>query len=260
MSLLDNWRPSTPNIARSVIKKLTEKPDDAVFTPQYRQGVVVSNDYTNSPWPTCTVQIGNSAVPAAGVRYMQPYAPFVGDVVYIVVMPKGDPWILGKLKSAQPSGRHYACYTTGSNSAAILTNGTLVLSTWSSKETNGLSEPQGALEASLPTTGFTIPFDSVWEIHCTTSLTADLKGWGLRLETSSPVTTRQAESWAGNPDGGSGPMNNVLSVSMKRFFLGGNVFRVRVMNANTTSAVVSADGLNNPTWISFSSSDPISGY
>jgi hypothetical protein len=233
-----------PDVAasRELAGELTPPVAGWGVTPSVRQGTVVTNDYTTSP-PTCTVILGDSGAQIAGVRYLSPYAPVANDLVQLV-NAGGDLWILGRLHPGSPTGTHMARYTqTGTPSLA--SPGTAFIS-YSSKDSNGLSEPQGALDSGLPTSTFVIPFDSWWEIEPTITWDQSVNGIGLQIQTS-------ASKLKSNINGGSVLLDPIMTLCGKRWLAAGTNIRIRWQNVTGLTINMQADGTTTPCDVIFRS-------
>lgn len=238
--------------AQQAAAALADTDSQANVVPQWRRATIVS--YQGGSPPTCTVT-WDDVTNVPGIQFLWPYVPVGGDEVFTIGMD-GLPVVGGKITEIWRHAEHYSTYTRTADGAAFATNTTQQVTGWDAKESTYLSEPEGSLDGGLPTDSFTLPYSAVWEIHCTASLTVAQKGWGVRLEILSPVAAIVAEGWAGAPSGGAGPMGKPCSVSMKRYLAGSGVIAVRLINTVGNNIARSADGVDSPMWISFSSTTP----
>jgi hypothetical protein len=241
---IPGWVNPAPQPDRAVAAELLSPEDSAPFAPIHRQGIVVSNDYTTTP-PTCTVQVGNSSVPASGVRYMQPYAPVAGDVVVLESMPKGDLWVVGKMTSRRGSGTHSVRYRN--TLTPTLVNGAVAFIGYSVKDTNGLNEPEGAMESGgAPWNTFTIPFDDWWEIEPTISWDTTVNGVGLQIQTS-------VSKIKSNINGGAVLVDPIMTLSGRRWLAAGTLIKIQWANVTGATRTLAADDLTHPCDLIFTS-------
>jgi hypothetical protein len=244
---LGQFTPPTDAYTRALAQQATVAMNDQLHdrasnvSPQLRTAHIVSND-GGTP-PTCTVTWDEGVTNVAGIRYMSPYVPGSGDLVYTLGMD-GIQWVVGKILAVGPIACHVSRYSR--NSTTTLTNGSTALIAWQAKDSTGLSEPAGDINASLPSDTFTIPFDGWWSIQSTiTWNTPSDTRVGIRIETAA---SRLAENMSG-----SALVDPTISVGCERFLAATTSIKIRYMNASGATITLQADGTTTPCYVTIRS-------